>query len=470
MADVPAASDCLENAEILSESPRLPLDVDLRLRWASPLLKTRVPAPNQTIGALLRWPSATRGAALEALVRNESPAQASMEDDASAGQTSPIVHASPQMREILALVGRVASGDAKVLITGESGVGKDLVAREIHGRSARASRSFIAVNCAGLTETLLESELFGHVKGSFTGAYRDKPGKLQLAHRGTLFLDEVGEMSLRMQALLLRFLENGEIQSVGADHIKSTVDVRVVAATNRNLSDMVANGQFREDLLYRLRVIHIHVPPLRERKEDIRVLVQFLVGKTARPVTFSEDALRTLERHRWPGNIRELQNVVEQSMWMANGSEVEVTHLPPSVQAAADQVLPVKERRKQIADELYQAIVSGGYSFWEHIHPLFLQRDITRHDLRELVRRGLGTTRGNYRSMLRLFGMPASDYKRFLNFLAAHDCNVDFRAYHSGMAPAGPTRAPRLLPPLGDRPAQAGDDGARSPESHGPTY
>jgi transcriptional regulator with GAF, ATPase, and Fis domain len=375
------------------------------------------------------------------------------------------------MREILALVGRVASGDAKVLITGESGVGKDLVAREIHAGSARASRPFIAVNCAGLTETLLESELFGHVKGSFTGAYRDKPGKLQLANRGTLFLDEVGEMSLRMQALLLRFLENGEIQSVGADHIKSTVDVRVVAATNRNLGDMVANGQFREDLLYRLRVIHIHVPPLRERREDIRVLVQFLTGKSSRPVNFSEEALRTLERYRWPGNIRELQNVVEQSLWMANGSTVEVSHLPPSVQASADQVLPVKERRKQIADELYQAIVSGGYSFWEHIHPLFLQRDITRHDLRELVRRGLSTTRGNYRSMLRLFGMPASDYKRFLNFLAAHDCNVDFRAYRSGTAPAGPTRAPRLLPPLGDRPAPAGgDDATRSPEHTGQPY
>ena len=195
---------------------------------------------------------------------------------------SPMVHASQQMRDILSLVARVATGDAKVLITGESGVGKDLIAREIHGRSARASRSFIAVNCAGLTETLLESELFGHVKGSFTGAYRDKPGKLQLAHRGTLFLDEVGEMSLRMQALLLRFLENGEIQAVGADHIKSTVDVRVVAATNRNLGDMVANGQFREDLLYRLRVIHIHVPPLRERKEDVRVLVQHLAVEERR--------------------------------------------------------------------------------------------------------------------------------------------------------------------------------------------
>src|SRR4029079_3022830 len=371
---------------------------------------------------------------------------------------------SPHMREILVLVGGVASGDAKVLITGESGVGKDLVAREIHGRSARASRSFIAVNCAGLTETLLESELFGHVKGSFTGAYRDKPGKLQLAHRGTLFLDEVGEMSLRMQALLLRFLENGEIQSVGADHIKSTVDVRVVAATNRNLADMVASGQFREDLLYRLRLIHVHVPPLRERKEDIRVLVDHLASKASRSVEFSEEALRMLERYRWPGNVRELQNVVEQALWMASGSTVEVTHLPPSVQASADQVLPVKERRKQVADELYQALVAGGVSVGETIHPVFLERDVTRHDMRELVRRGLGTTRGNYRSLLRLFGMPASDYKRFLNFLAAHDCNVDFRAYRTGTARTGPTRAPRLLPPLGDRAAGPGGDGSRDGE------
>ncbi len=287
------------------------------------------------------------------------------------------------------------------------------------------------------------------MKGSFTGAYRDKPGKLQLAHRGTLFLDEVGEMSLRMQALLLRFLENGEIQAVGADHVKSTVDVRVVAATNRNLGDMVANGQFREDLLYRLRVIHIHVPPLRERKEDVRVLVEHLASKNAaRTVEFSDEAMRTLERYRWPGNIRELQNVVEQALWMSNGSAVEVEHLPVAVQTAADMVLPVKERRKQVADELYGALVNGGYNFWEHMHPLFLQRDVTRHDMRELVRRGLTTTRGNYRSLLRLFGMPAADYKRFLNFLAAHDCNVDFRAFRAGTAPTGPMRAPRLLPPL----------------------
>jgi len=424
-----------------------------------------VTAPDQTFSVGHRCAMAARGADLEGFVRSVSlPSVPADSAEAAANVPSALIYASQQMHDILALVGRVATGDAKVLITGESGVGKDLIAREIHARSVRAPRSYIAVNCAGLTETLLESELFGHVKGSFTGAYRDKPGKLQLAHRGTLFLDEVGEMSLRMQALLLRFLENGEIQSVGADHIKSTVDVRVVAATNRNLADMVASGQFREDLLYRLRVIHVHVPPLRERKEDIRVLVDHLASKASRSVEFSEEALRMLERYRWPGNVRELQNVVEQALWMASGSTVEVTHLPPSVQASADQVLPVKERRKQVADELYQALVAGGYSFWEHIHPLFLERDVTRHDMRELVRRGLGTTRGNYRSLLRLFGMPASDYKRFLNFLAAHDCNVDFRAYRNGTAPTGPTRAPRLLPPLGDRAAGPGGDGSRDGE------
>ena len=156
--------------------------------------------------------------------------------------------ANPKMADLVAVATRAALGDSKVLITGESGVGKDLIARHIHAQSSRRAQSFIAVNCAGLTETLLESELFGHVKGSFTGAYRDKPGKLQLAHRGTLFLDELGEMSLRMQALLLRFLENGEIQAVGSDATSARVDVRVVAATNRNLPELVAAGQFREDL------------------------------------------------------------------------------------------------------------------------------------------------------------------------------------------------------------------------------
>ena len=175
-----------------------------------------------------------------------------------------VVTASDRIRELLAYAARVAASDAKVLITGESGVGKDVIARYVHARSNRRRGEFVAVNCAGVSETLLESELFGHVRGSFTGAYRDKRGKLQLAHQGTLFLDELGEMTPRMQGMLLRFLENGEIQAVGADVAATRVNVRVIAATNRNLSEMVAAGTFREDLLYRLRVVHLHVPPLRE--------------------------------------------------------------------------------------------------------------------------------------------------------------------------------------------------------------
>ncbi len=220
-----------------------------------------------------------------------------------------IVAGSAAMLEVLAIARRSAAGDAKVLVTGESGVGKDVIARLIHVTSKRASGPFIAVNCAGLTETLLESELFGHVKGSFTGAYRDKRGKLQMAHGGTLFLDEVGEMSLRMQALLLRFLETGEIQSVGAHDEIAPRGRRVIAATNRNLPERVAAGEFREDLLYRLRVIHIHVPPLRERRDDIPLLVAHLLKRTERTMEVSEDAMILLQRYRWPGNIRELQNV-----------------------------------------------------------------------------------------------------------------------------------------------------------------
>src|SRR5688572_16686888 len=173
---------------------------------------------------------------------------------------------------------RLARSDAKVLITGESGVGKEVVAREIHNRSARSTRPFVPVNCAGLPETLLESELFGHVKGSFTGAYRDKPGKLETAHLGTIFLDEVGEMTLRMQGLLLRFLETGELQKVGEESGGRHVNVRVIAATNRDLREMIRLGAFREDLFYRLNVVHIIVPPLRERREDIPLLISHFLA------------------------------------------------------------------------------------------------------------------------------------------------------------------------------------------------
>jgi transcriptional regulator with PAS, ATPase and Fis domain len=366
------------------------------------------------------------------------------------------------MIALLSTATRAAACEGKVLITGESGVGKDLVARHIHSRSTRRSHPFVAVNCAGLTESLLESELFGHVKGSFTGAYRDKPGKLQTAHRGTIFLDEVGEMSLRMQAMLLRFLENGEIQAVGSDANSAKVDVRVIAATNRNLPELIAAGQFREDLLYRLRVIHLEVPPLRERREDIPALIAHFTESAGGRVTFTEEAQRVLRRYRWPGNVRELHNVIEQAIWLAQSESVDVNQLPPAIRTAVQTVLPMRERRCQVADELYNALVTAGYSFWEHIYPQFLSRDITRNDIRELVKRGLAVTRGNYRALLKLFGMPSRDYKRFLNFLAAHDCRADFREFRNGVPPV--ERQPRLvLPPLDRDKMAVGPNAAEVP-------
>jgi transcriptional regulator with PAS, ATPase and Fis domain len=373
--------------------------------------------------------------------------------------TAPVfIGAAPSIERVRVAAERVARGDAKVLITGESGVGKDVLGRYLHSHSTRASGAFVALNCAGISETLLESELFGHVKGSFTGAHRDKVGKLQLAHRGTVFLDEIGEMSLRMQALLLRFLENGEIQPVGADTPAARVDVRVISATNRNLAEMVTAGTFREDLMYRIKVVHLHVPPLRERAEDIPSLIHHAIERTGSRVVIDEEAMEVLERYSWPGNVRELQNVVEQLAWLGSNGQVGVADLPPALLAAAPKTIMRKhDRRRQVADDLFQTLVSGTHKFWDHVYTLFLARDITRHDLRELVRRGLTSTSGNYRAMLHLFGIDSRDYKRFLNFLAAHDCSVDFRQFRNGTSRRLEVGAPAV--PV---PAAAG---SRAPES-----
>jgi hypothetical protein len=201
---------------------------------------------------------------------------------------------------------------------------------------------------------------------------------------------------------------------------------------------MVASGKFREDLLYRLRVIHLTIPPLRERPEDIRPLALHFFARSGRLVTLTDEAWEVLARHRWPGNVREVQNVVEQIAWLAASPDepIGVNQLPATVRHTEPSILQGRERRKQVADELYQALVHGGYSFWEHIHPLFLNRDITRHDIRELVRRGLTASRGSYRTLLQLFGIDAGDYKRFMNFLSTHECRADFREFRNVNAEA----------------------------------
>jgi DNA-binding NtrC family response regulator len=345
------------------------------------------------------------------------------------------------MREVFSLAHRAAATDSTVLISGESGVGKDVVARAIHTASRRANRPFIAVNCAGLAETLLETELFGHVRGSFTGAHRDHLGKLQASSGGTLFLDEVGEMTLHMQALLLRVLETGEVYPVGSAGPPVLVNTRVIAATNRNLPERVGQGHFREDLLYRLRVIALHVPPLRQRVEDIAPLVAHFARSAQHPLQFSDEAMAALVRYPWPGNVRELHNVVAQVSALAEGGVVQLRDLPELVQQTPRAgALVRKERRRRVADQLFEGLVARNCSFWDDVHPLFMGRDISRHDLRELVARGLAETRGNYRALLKILGIPDSDYHRFHNFLASHRCKVD---YHEFRAPSEPRQQRR---------------------------
>ncbi|HUU35883.1 MAG TPA: sigma-54 dependent transcriptional regulator [Vicinamibacterales bacterium] len=342
---------------------------------------------------------------------------------------------SPAVSDLRADIERTARSDAKVLITGESGVGKELAARSVHAHSARAAKPFVAVNCAGLPETLLESELFGHVKGSFTGAYRDKQGKLEMADGGTLFLDEVGEMTLRMQGLLLRFLETGELQKVGADRARATVNIRVIAATNRNLRELIAQQIFREDLFYRLNVIHLVVPPLRERRTDIPDLVQRFLQRSTSTGHYalrsvSTETMEALCKYSWPGNVRELQNLVERLVVTCQREVALPEDLPPEIRLlpfGANR--PRRERRRTVADELYQKLVDTGESFWTLVYPLYMQREITRGNLRDLVRKGLQEARGNYRIVVRIFNMPTADYKRFLNFLRTHECQVSFKEF-----------------------------------------
>jgi transcriptional regulator with GAF, ATPase, and Fis domain len=314
----------------------------------------------------------------------------------------------------------------------------------IHQRSARSSGSLVTLNCAGLPDSLLESELFGHVRGSFTGAYRDKPGLLEMAPNGTVFLDEVGEMSTRMQVVLLRFLESGEIQRIGADRAHTRVNVRLITATNRDLQAQIDAGVFREDLYFRLNVIRLSIPPLRERIGDIPLLVNHFLDAYRQihrtgPVQISPAAMDMLVSYRWPGNIRELKNVVERIVLKTQNPIVEPGDLPSDVihLAASAALAPSVEAARAaapampVAEELLGRMAKGGESFWSAVYPTFMSRDLTRADLRRIVELGLEHTNGNYRLLVQLFNMPNEDYKRFLSFLRKHDCHLPFQKFRT---------------------------------------
>ena len=246
-----------------------------------------------------------------------------------------MVGSSKEMEQVFAVIRKVADTEASVLITGESGTGKELVARSLHANSGRREGPFVAINCAAIPRDLLESELFGHVKGAFTGAVRDKVGKFPLADGGTLFLDEVGELPLELQPKLLRALQEKEVTPVGGDKVQK-VDVRIVAATNLDMERSIAAGAFREDLYYRLAVIPVHLPPLRQRRQDIPLLIRYFCGKHGgERVTVERDALDLLVAYPWPGNVRELENTVERLLIMRNGDAITADDLPEKLRGAA---------------------------------------------------------------------------------------------------------------------------------------
>jgi transcriptional regulator with PAS, ATPase and Fis domain len=366
-----------------------------------------------------------------------------------------LVGDSPAIETLREEIAYASRCDAKVLITGESGAGKEIVARLIHTGSGRRQSPLVTVNCAALTETLLETELFGHVRGSFTGAYRDRQGVFERANGGSVFMDEIGETTPRMQGLLLRFLETGELQRVGSEErVPMRVNVRVIAATNRVLMQSVAEKTFREDLYYRLNVIHLQVPSLRNRREDIPELARYFLGAFSRQYSIdtpelSPVAQTLLTEYAWPGNVRELKNVIERLVVRNRSSVVQPEDLPVEVLRRAPGAVPVSGttavtaggspttgtpaavQARAKSDELFESMLKEGASFWSIVYAPFMSRDLTRDDLRAIVRKGLERTSGNYKVMTELFNMPPQDYKRFLGFLRKYHCHMPFQQFRS---------------------------------------
>jgi len=293
---------------------------------------------------------------------------------------------SPQVRPIFETVRKVATSDAPVLILGESGTGKEMVAKAIHQRSNNKNGPFVAINCSAIPETLLESELFGHEKGAFTGAHVQRKGRIEMASGGTLFLDEIGEIPLPLQVKLLRFLQEQTIERVGG-RASIQIDTRVVAATNADLKKSMVAGTFREDLFYRLAVVQMMLPPLRERDGDVRLLAQFFLSRFATQVNkpnlaFDQDAIRALNRHTWPGNVRELENCVRRAAIMAEGRRVTAADLELNASGMGPNVVTLKDAREAVERQMVQQALKkhGG-----KIAPAAAELGLSRPTLYELM-------------------------------------------------------------------------------------
>jgi transcriptional regulator with PAS, ATPase and Fis domain len=354
---------------------------------------------------------------------------------AAAPRKDVFVGASGALRVIEREIDCAARFDARLLISGETGVGKDVVARLVHTRSGRPG-SFVRINSSAVPDPLLEWQLFGLAQGSFPGARCDTRGRLEQAVGGTIFLDEITEMSPRVQTLLLRYLETGELQRTGADTVHVVKNVRVIAATNQNLFEAVATQAFREDLYYRLNIIHIVVPPLRDRLDDIGPLVNHFLDRfsesheVARP-RLSPQALAKLKDYAWPGNVRELRNMVERMILSNRTGVIALADLPPVMSSAIPS--------RPIADVLYEQMVEAGQPFWAAVYRPFTSQKVSHEDLRALVARGLEQTHGSYKGLVRLFNLPGRDYRRFLTFLKKNECRPSVLPFRSPHAPESHT-------------------------------
>lgn len=319
---------------------------------------------------------------------------------------SEIVGESRKMKEIFATIEKVSNSRSSVLIEGESGTGKELVARAIHFGGSRSDKIFVPINCSAIPENLLESELFGHVKGAYTGATENKRGLFEYADKGTLFLDEIGDLCPALQAKLLRVLEDGRIRRVG-DYRETMVDARIVAATNKDLSAFIKSGRFREDLFYRLSVIPVRIPPLRDRREDIRVLAEHFLahfgeGRDAR-TRIGRDAMDALERYGWPGNVRELKNLVERLCILMPGKTIAPDDLPREIvgdspgSACIGPGLTYQEAKSRVLEEFHRKVV--GEALVEQ------GGNVSR------AAESLGMDRGNFQRLMRRYGIQASEFR-----------------------------------------------------------
>ncbi len=334
-----------------------------------------------------------------------------------------IIGRSRKIQEVCTQIEMAATSNATVLIEGESGTGKELVARAIHENSSRSDASLITVDCGAIPDTLIESELFGSRRGSFTGATNDRAGLIEAAHKGTLFLDEISNTSPSLQIRLLRVLQEKEVRRIG-DAKGRTVDVRLIAATNSNLESLVEKGQFRQDLFYRLNVLHITIPPLRKRKEDIpdiaRVFLARLNKTNKTRKRFSTAALEQLTTGHYRGNVRELQNMVERAYLLAAESNTIKQVVVNSASAGQDT---------DEIDRWFKDLREGRIDFWSAIHNRYKKRDISREKVIALMELGLRETHGSYKSVATLFHVGHHEYRRFMDFLRRNHCQPDFRPY-----------------------------------------